>query len=81
MATDPGGVVTVAGHTFSANFPTTPGAFDRTYNGRQNSEVFVFRLDPRRSGIAQLVYSTYLGESEISRFNRTQAHGHLRHPE
>ena len=33
IALDSGGDVTVTGHTYSANFPTTAGAFDRVWNG------------------------------------------------
>jgi hypothetical protein len=33
IAIDSGGDVTAVGHTYSANFPTTAGAFDRTWNG------------------------------------------------
>ena len=33
IAFDPGGNTIVVGRTFSANFPTTAGAFDRTWNG------------------------------------------------
>jgi hypothetical protein len=33
LALDAQGAVTVAGATPSADFPTTPGAFDTTYNG------------------------------------------------
>ena len=42
----------------SADFPTTAGAFDTTYNG--GDDAFVTKLDA--SGAA-LVYSTYLGGS------------------
>ena len=48
----------MTGVTGSADFPTTPGAFDTTYNG--GSDAFVTKLNP--SGAA-LVYSTYLGGS------------------
>jgi len=57
LALDAQGAATVAGLTFSANFPTTPGAFDRSYNGGYN-DAFVTRLSPTGSS---LVYSTYLG--------------------
>lgn len=46
----------VVGQTFSANFPTTPGAY-QTAPG-SDSDVFVARLDATGS---VLVYSTYLG--------------------
>ena len=60
------GVVTLVGYTDSPNFPTTPGAHDRTYNG--NGDLFVSRLDPSRAGGAQAVYSTYLGGADLEPF-------------
>jgi hypothetical protein len=45
----------VTGTTGSTDYPTTPGAFDRTYNG---GDTFVTKLNA--SGSA-LVYSTFLG--------------------
>ncbi|MEM7204304.1 MAG: hypothetical protein AAF628_28855 [Planctomycetota bacterium] len=64
LAVDPSGVVTVAGETHSADFPTTPGAYDETYNGGLPGEPedgVLYRLDPARSGAAQLLYGTFLG--------------------
>ena len=49
----------VAGITWSANFPTTVGAFDTTDNG--NYDVFITRLSQTGS---VLDYSTFLGGSE-----------------
>jgi hypothetical protein len=46
----------VTGYTWSSNFPTTTGAFDRFHNG--NVDVFVTKLTA--SGNA-LVWSTFLG--------------------
>jgi Beta-propeller repeat len=46
----------LTGSTSSADFPTTPGAFDRTFNGFD--DAFVTKLN--RSGSA-LIYSTFLG--------------------
>jgi hypothetical protein len=52
----------VTGGTFSADFPTTPGAFDTFFNGLENvSDAFVTKLNA--SGSA-LVYSTFLGGTE-----------------
>jgi len=45
----------ITGGTNSSNFPTTPGAYDRTYNGYY--DAFVTKLS--RAGT--LIYSTYLG--------------------
>ena len=46
----------VAGATFSSDFPTTPGAFDTSFN--LDLDVFVVKVDP--SG-GSLIYGTYLG--------------------
>ncbi|CAN5389731.1 hypothetical protein BH10ACI1_BH10ACI1_00090 [soil metagenome] len=46
----------VAGQTQNTAFPTTPGAFDVTYNGGEDG--FVTKLNPAGS---TLVYSTFLG--------------------
>ena len=50
----------MTGRTFSADFPTTPGAFDRTANG--GVDAFVTKLND--SGSA-LVYSTFLGRRRV----------------
>jgi len=42
LALDPSGAVTVAGETESSSFPTTPGAYDTTFNGVR--DAFVARL-------------------------------------
>jgi hypothetical protein len=62
LSVDAAGVVTVVGFTNSANFPTTAGAYDTSFNG-PGWDAFVSRLDPSRTGNAQLVYSTFLGGS------------------
>ena len=56
VAVDASGNVTVCGGTGSANFPTTPGAFQTGLAG--GFDGFVARLD---ATMATLVYSTYLG--------------------
>ena len=64
----PDGVLTLAGNTGSSDFPTTSGAFDTTFNGSgtyPRDDVFVVRLDPSKTGSAQLVYSTYLGGQQV----------------
>jgi Tol biopolymer transport system component len=58
IAVDTAGAAYVTGVTLSSNFPTTPGAFDTSYNG--SLDAFVTKLDPAG---ATLVYSTYLGGS------------------
>jgi len=55
VAVDNSGVY-VTGHTESADFPTTAGAFDETLN--DNGDAFATKLNPMGSNI---VYSTFLG--------------------
>lgn len=59
------GRVFVAGATQSSNFPTTPGAFDPTYNspspGGGEMDAFVLQLNPAGAGAADLVYGTFIG--------------------
>ncbi len=50
------GDVCVAGDTWSADFTTTPGAFDTTFNGSQDG--FIVRLNGMGS---DLVYASFLG--------------------
>jgi hypothetical protein len=56
ITVDRRGSAYVTGSTFSANYPTTRGAFDRTSNG--NLDAFVTKLNATGSA---LVYSTFLG--------------------
>ena len=60
IAVDGAGSAYLTGDTHSADFPTTAGAFDTTYNGGRD-DAFVTKLDA--SGAA-LGYSTYLGGSD-----------------
>jgi len=60
---DPAGNAYVTGWTTSANFPTTPGAFQTTLGGVGDQgigDAFIAKLNPSGSN---LVYSTYLGGS------------------
>jgi hypothetical protein len=50
----------VTGQTSSTDYPTTPGAFDRTFN--DGGDVFVTKLNAAGS---RLVYSTYLAGASI----------------
>ncbi len=53
--------VYITGNTVSDDFPTTPGAFDRTINSaahQQSYDVFVSKLNYNGT---QLLYSTYVG--------------------
>ena len=60
IAVDGSGGVYVTGRADSADFPTK-NAFQSTYGG--NTDVFVAKMDPTKSGEASLVYSTLLGGS------------------
>ncbi len=56
IAVDASGDAFVTGATDDATFPTTPGAFQATYQGGQDG--FVTKVNPTGTG---LIYSTYLG--------------------
>ena len=56
IAVDASGSMYVAGSTDSTDFPVTPGAAGRSYNGERDG--FLLRLDATGS---RLVYATYLG--------------------
>jgi len=60
ITVDSSGNAYVTGYTDSANFPTTPGAFQTTYadTSAYSRDAFVTKMNPTGSG---LIYSTYLG--------------------
>jgi hypothetical protein len=68
IAVDAEGNAYVTGYTYSANFPTTPGAFQPIFGDAfdppnrfgPDPDAFVTKLNPAGSA---LVYSTYLGGS------------------
>ncbi len=61
------GSVVVGGQTSSANFPTTAGAYDRSFNGMgDDDDAFLTKLN---SNLSQLVYSTFLGSSSREKIN------------
>ena len=61
IAIDGTGQAHIAGSTKSLNFPTTPGAFDTSFNGiSSNHDAFVTKLNTLGSA---LVYSTFFGGS------------------
>jgi len=55
IALDQAGLVRAAGYTSSADFPTTGGAFDRTYNGG-TSDAFISLFDTEFGG-GELVFA------------------------
>lgn len=59
IALDDEGDAYLTGKTYSADFPTTPNAFDRTWNAEDHfPDVFVARLNATGT---VLVYATFLG--------------------
>jgi len=61
IAVDGTGNAYVTGRTYSSTFPTTPGSFDTTFNGKPGNappDAYVTKLNAAGSG---LVYSTFLG--------------------
>ena len=57
---DNAGIITLIG-ACADGMPITPGAFDTTHNGIQDG--FIMRMNPDTNGIADLMYSSYLGAS------------------
>jgi hypothetical protein len=58
-AVDNDGNVYITGYTESTDYPTSPGAYDRSHNG--NMDVFVSKLN---SNGTRLLYSSYFGGAE-----------------
>ena len=58
IAVDEDGCAYIAGGTISSDFPTTPGAYDTTYN--DSGDCFITKLNASGS---DLVYSTLLGDT------------------
>lgn len=58
IAVDSAGSAYVTGNVYSHDFPTTPGAFDPTFNGTGQYDAFVAKLNPAGSALS---YATYLG--------------------
>jgi hypothetical protein len=63
ITTDAAGNIWVAGYTLSPDFPVTGDAVQSAYGFGVDS--FVAKLDPRRTGPAALLYSTYLGQDGL----------------
>ncbi len=58
IAVDPAGRAYVTGHTWSADFPATPSAWDASHNGLTDAWASALNV-----GGTALVYSTFLGGS------------------
>ena len=65
MNLGPSGRIYAVGHTESTDFPTTSGAFSRTFHGGSINglmdDAFLTVISPSGGGAADLRYSTYLG--------------------
>ncbi len=64
IAVDIDGCIYITGYTFSADFPTTTGAYDETINGGSYSDAFICKLSADGS---TLIYSTFIGGSNVDR--------------
>ncbi len=69
IAVDLSGAVYVVGATNSVDYPTTAGAFQRTYGGG-NQDAFVTKLSASGSRIS---YSTFFGGSGVEAWSRVGA--------
>jgi hypothetical protein len=67
ITVDSSGNAYLVGRTYSTNFPTTAGAFQRGNGG--GLDTFVAKFNPSQSGTASLAYSTYLGGSGADGFS------------
>ena len=72
IAVDEDGTAYVTGTTSSADYPTTPSAFDTTFNGGER-DAFVTKLNASGS---RLAYSTFLGGTSTSTFFGQGDRGH-----
>lgn len=66
---DAAGHLYVVGKTDSDDFPTTSGAFDRTFSSVDiglNPDVFVVKLQPEGQGAKDLIYGTYVGSGSVN---------------
>jgi hypothetical protein len=65
IALDATGAVVLTGTTYSSDFPTTPGAYDTSFNGG-STDAYVAKLSASGD---RLVYSTFLGGSKLDQGN------------
>jgi len=73
LALDAAGNIYIAGTTQSDDFPTTPGAFRESLQDTEpwNYDIFVVKFKPAGSGVADLIYSSYMGGTN----SLDEAHG------
>ncbi|MEE9533318.1 MAG: SBBP repeat-containing protein, partial [Acidimicrobiia bacterium] len=69
IALDSVGNVYVTGDTVSADFPTAGSPFQPNLASPVLTDAFATKLNPAGAGAADLVYSTYLGGSDIDQGN------------
>ncbi len=67
IAVNGSGLATVVGSTTSFNFPVTASALQRTLAGKQNA--FLSQVNTNAAMSASLVYSSYLGGSDVDSGN------------
>jgi ankyrin repeat protein len=65
LAQDPKGNIISAGWCSPKDFPTTPGAFDETQNGGNDTYILKMNLD-----LSKLLTSTFIGGGKNERWNR-----------
>ena len=73
LALDPAGDVVFCGESFTEGFPTTVGAFDTTVNDGWKGYVVRMRLDNSLRPKDQLIFSTFLGGSSVSNYDRLRS--------
>jgi hypothetical protein len=63
MTTDSSENIYMAGETMSSNLPTTPGAYDTTFNnpGKEYGDIFIAKFD---NSLVNLLACTFLGGSD-----------------
>lgn len=67
LALDTSGNVYITGMADSSDFPTTSGAYDRTYNGANDG--FVAKFNTGAAGSSSLIYSTFIGGGSTDEAN------------